>query len=56
MLPINPIGNFKNDYIEILGIKLYFDDLLLISLILFLYNENVKDYYLFLSLILLLLS
>lgn len=60
MLPNNFLGNFQNDfennYIEIMGIKLYFDDLLLICLIFFLYNEGVKDTYLFISLILLLLS
>jgi len=41
---------------EIFGIKLYFDDLLLICLIFFLYNEGVKDQFLFIALILLLLS
>ena len=41
---------------EIFGIKLYFDDLLLISLIFFLYSEGVKDQSLFIALVLLLLS
>lgn len=41
---------------EILGLRLYFDDLLLICLIIFLYNEGVKDQFLFIALILLLLS
>lgn len=41
---------------EIFGIKLYFDDILLIALIFFLYNEGVEDNLLFISLILLLLS
>lgn len=41
---------------EILGIKLYFDDVLLICLIFFLYTEGVQDQYLFIVLILLLLS
>ncbi len=41
---------------EIFGIKLYFDDILLVCLIFFLYNEGVKDQSLFISLILLLLS
>ncbi len=41
---------------EILGIKLYFDDILLICLIFFLYTEGVQDQYLFIALILLLLS
>lgn len=45
-----------SDYFEILGLKLHFDDLLLICLIIFLYNEGVKDQFLFISLILLLLS
>lgn len=50
-----PFGN-DNNYFEIFGIKLYFDDILLICLLLFLYNEGVKDQLLFVSLIMLLLS
>lgn len=41
---------------EIFGIKLYFDDLLIIALLFFLYEEGVEDNLLFISLILLLLS
>lgn len=41
---------------EIFGIKLYFDDILLVCLIFFLYQEGVKDQSLFISLVLLLLS
>ena len=41
---------------EIFGIKLYFDDILIIGLLFFLYNEGVQDQYLFICLILLLLS
>lgn len=41
---------------EIFGITLYFDDILLICLLFFLYNEGVNDQFLFISLILLLLS
>lgn len=41
---------------ELFGIQLFFDDILLISLIFFLYNEGVKDQSLFVALILLLLS
>jgi len=49
--------NKSNDVLfEILGIKLYFDDILLICLIFFLYNEGVQDEYLFIALVLLLLS
>lgn len=43
-------------YFEIMGIKLYFDDILLICLIFFLYNEGVQDEMLFMALVLLLLS
>ena len=41
---------------EIFGIKLYFDDILLVALIFFLYDEGVQDNMLFIALILLLLS
>lgn len=41
---------------ELFGIQLFFDDILLISLIFFLYNEGVQDQFLFIALILLLLS
>lgn len=41
---------------EIFGIKLFFDDILIVALIFFLYNEGVEDNLLFISLILLLLS
>lgn len=41
---------------QILGIDLYFDDILLVCLIFFLYQEGVKDESLFIALILLLLS
>lgn len=49
---------FLNDdaIFDLFGIKLHFDDILLICLIFFLYNEGVKDEMLFISLILLLLS
>lgn len=48
--------NESREFFEIFGIKLFFDDILLMCLIFFLYNEGVKDQYLFISLILLLLS
>lgn len=41
---------------EIFGLKIYFDDLLIICILLFLYQEGINDKYLFISLILLLLS
>ncbi len=46
----------ENTVFEFFGIKLHFDDLLLILLIFFLYNEGVKDEFLFIALVLLLLS
>lgn len=46
----------SNYFFELFGLKLYFDDVLLICLIFFLYQEGVKDDELFISLILLLLS
>lgn len=47
----------KDDTIfEIFGIKLHYDDILLICLIFFLYTEGVKDEFLFIALVLLLLS
>lgn len=49
-------NSFQDDFFEIAGIKLFFDDVIIISLIIFLYNEDVKDQFLFIILILLLLS
>lgn len=43
-------------WLDLFGIKLYFDDVLILSLLYFLYNENVKDEGLFLSLVMLLIS
>lgn len=43
-------------FIEILGISLYFDDILLICLLLFLFEEGVDDQWLYIAIILLLLS
>ena len=56
--------NFSNNknfiqnehFLSILGIKLYFDDLIILALLFFLYNEGVKDEGLFICLILLLIS
>lgn len=49
-------GPLDTPIFEIFGIKLYFDDILLVCLIFFLYQEGVKDQSLFISLVLLLLS
>lgn len=50
------IGHEDNPIFEIFGIKLYFDDILILSLLFFLYSEGVQDKELFLALILLLFS
>lgn len=46
----------SSEYIDIFGIKLHFDDILLILLIYFLYTDGIKDMYLFFILVLLLLT
>ena len=46
----------EEPFFEIFGLSLYFDDILLVCLIFFLYQEGVKDEGLFLALILLLLT
>lgn len=43
-------------FFEIFGLKLYYDDILIICLLYFLYNEGIQDQELFLCLILLLIS
>ena len=49
-------SDVSDECFEIFGLKLYFDDLLIIALLFFLYQEDVKDTYLYIALILLLLS
>lgn len=51
-----PFDNIEEPILEILGIKLYLDDIIILGLLFFLYKENVQDELLFFSLILLLLS
>ena len=46
----------KDFVLDLLGLKLYFDDVLILSLLFFLYKEDVKDEGLFLALVLLLIS
>lgn len=56
--------NFKNPFFtdieepifEILGIQLFLDDIIILGLLFFLYQEEVQDEMLFIALILLLLS
>ena len=52
-----PLSELEEDYFfELFGIKLFFDDILLICLLFFLYEEGARDTELFICLILLLLS
>ena len=53
--------NLATDYnikpiFEIFGLKIYMDDILILCLLYFLYEENVKDELLFIALLMLLLS
>lgn len=53
----NLLNHSENlDYIEILGYKISFEDLLLLGIIFCLYKEGVEDQLLFICLLLLLLS
>ena len=55
----NNLASSKSEqkpFFNLFGINLYFDDILLICLIFFLYNEKIDDNYLLLALVLLLLS
>ena len=54
--PANDYSNINSPLFEILGVKIYFDDILIVLILLFLYQEGIQDEYLFISLILLLLS
>lgn len=49
-------SDINTPIIEILGIKLYLDDLIIIGLLFFLYKEDIQDEILFSILLLLLLS
>lgn len=48
--------DLEEPVLQVLGLNLYLDDIIIIGLLFFLYEEGVKDDMLFLSLILLLLS
>lgn len=50
------LTDLEEPVLEILEIKLYLDDLIILGLLFFLYKEDVQDEMLFLSLILLLLT
>lgn len=56
------ISNYMSYYkdlppmFHLLGLNIYFDDILIICILFFLYNEEVNDPYLFLILVLLLMN
>ena len=54
--PPKPVKPADPVWFDLFGIKLYFDDVLILSLLFFLYKEEVKDEGLFLALVLLLIS
>ena len=54
--PPKPLKSHNPVWLDVFGIKLYFDDVLILSLLFFLYKEEVKDDGLFLALVLLLIS
>lgn len=60
--PVSFINPFLDDFhknepiLEILGLKLYLDDLIIIGILFLLYKEDVQDEMLFLTLILLLIT
>ena len=54
--PPKPLKSPNPVWLDLFGIKLYFDDVLILSLLFFLYKENVKDEGLFFALVLLLIS
>ncbi len=52
----NGFSNSDDPIIDIFGIKLYLDDIIILCLLFILYKEDVKDEMLFIALILLLLN
>lgn len=53
---LNGFSNSSNPIINILGMELYLDDIIILCLLFILYKEDVKDEMLFIALILLLLN
>lgn len=47
---------YKEDFFDFFGLKLASDDILILTLLFFLYKEDVKDTYLYIALLLLLFS
>ena len=54
-LPYSPQNN-ESSLFEIFGLKVYLDDILIMCILFFLYQQDVEDDWLFLILVLLLLT
>ena len=52
----NGLSNTNNSIINILGLELYLDDIIILCILFILYKEEIKDEILFIALILLLLT
>lgn len=52
----NILDDNSENFFDFFGLKLAFDDLLILAVLFFLYKEETKDPYLYISLLLLLLS
>jgi recombination DNA repair RAD52 pathway protein len=52
----NGFSEINNPIIELFGIKLYSDDIIILIILFLLYNEHIKDDMLFICLLLLLIS
>ena len=56
LINTNGFSNKEEPLLEFSGLQLYLDDIIILSLLFFLYKENVKDDMLFILLILLLIT
>ena len=55
-IPLENAKESEKPFLEFMGFSLYFDDILLLCLLFFLYQEGVQDMYIYLALVLLLMS
>lgn len=55
-IDFNDTDEYKEDFFDFFGLKLASDDVLILALLFFFYKEDVKDTYLYIALLLLLLS
>ena len=55
-IDFNNTDEYKEDFFDFFGLKLASDDILILTLLFFLYKEDVKDTYLYIALLLLLFS